>query len=81
MPPIQIFVTIGIFLITAVFQAGMVFAAFRRLKKDVDGVGRKVNRMDEDRRRQAVMTVIVLMRISTKITDQELADLLMKMTF
>ena len=53
-----------------IFTAGGAYAGFRRLKRDVDGVGRKVNGMQATRERDKEKLLIAML-LTTSDQDRE----------
>ena len=51
-----------VWIIASIFQAGVVYAGFRTMAKDVNGIGRKIaNVKHENERREMVMIVQMLL--------------------
>lgn len=75
--PLTVYITVAVFAAGLIFNAGGLVWAFIRLKKDVDGVGRKLNSMQrekEDDRRRIITAFLVYS--STGENREKLANLL-----
>lgn len=75
MPP-PFYISLIISAASLIFAAGGLYYGFRALKKDVDGVGRKVNQLDKEREesRRRILTAFLL--ISTDQEREKIANLL-----
>jgi hypothetical protein len=69
-------VAILLFVAAVVFNAGGLFFAFRRMKVDVDGVGRKVNRINESLATREKKFLIVFLLFCTADQREKIANLL-----
>lgn len=68
--------SIAFVLATVIFTAGGTYYAFRRLKKDVDGVGRKVNQLQAERQADKENTLIAFLLTCPEPEREKLARLL-----
>lgn len=75
--PLTVYITVAVFAAGLIFNAGGLVWAFIRLKKDVDGVGRKLNMLDKEREAQSrrILTALLLYS-STGENREKIAHLL-----
>jgi hypothetical protein len=69
-------VTVVIWLLPMIFAAGGIYFSFSRLKKDVDGVGRKVNTTESKREGERRKLLTAFMLISTDEQREQIARIL-----
>jgi hypothetical protein len=65
-----------IFIGSAIFSSGIAWGAFKRLQKDVNAIGRKINEGEKDalRRHHNVSMVLILVAPSEK--EREIVELM-----
>ena len=65
-----------VLLVGLVFNAGGLVYSFQRLKKDVDGVGRKVNALERYRSERELKELIAFLLLCTDDNKEKIANLL-----
>ncbi len=61
---------------TLLFSAGGIYFAFRQLRRDVNGVGRKLNTLEEKQRTEARKILTVFLLFCTDQQREKIASLL-----